>query len=132
MPEAPENFIAEAIASTMVELSWGAPNITNGILLYYTVEFYNDTDTLTEVYDNDTFNDIITGLNEDTLYSFAIYANTSAGEGDNATDIAVTFEDRELESTHIVIVITCVNTCKHQWLSVMATLYIIITIMISL
>jgi len=110
VPEAPVNFIAEAIASTMVELSWGAPNITNGILLYYTVEFYNDTDTLTEVYDNDTFNDIITGLNEYTLYSFVIYANTSAGKGDDATDTALTFEDRELDSAHVIM--TCINTCK--------------------
>ena len=101
----------------MVRLSWGPPSITNGILLYYTIEYYNDTDTLTKVYDNDTFDDIITGLNEDTLYSFVIYANTSAGEGDNATDTAVTFEDRKLDSTYICIyvVMTCVNTCKHLY-----------------
>ena len=110
MPEVPTNFTAKAIASTMVELSWGLPNIINGILLYYTVEFYNDTNTLTEVYSNVTFDDIITGLNEDTLYSFVIYANTSAGKGDNATDTALTFEDRELESAHVIM--TCINTCK--------------------
>ena len=81
----------------MVELSWSPPNIINGILLYYTVKIYNDTDTLTVVYSNVTFDDIITGLNENTLYSFVIHANTSAGNGDNATDAAVTFEDRELD-----------------------------------
>ena len=47
------------------------------------------------IYGNDTFDDTITDLNEDTLYSFVIYANTSAGAGPNATDSDVTFEDRE-------------------------------------
>ena len=46
-------------------------------------------------YDNGTFNDNITDLNEDTLYSFYIYANTSAGAGPNVTDAAITFENRK-------------------------------------
>ena len=91
----------------MVELSWNPPDVTNGILLYYTVVYYNGTDTLTVEYNNETLNvtitDLneetlnvtITDLNEDTLYSFVIYANTSAGAGPNATDFATTFEDRE-------------------------------------
>ena len=95
VPEAPTNFMVQPIASTMVELLWNAPDVTNGILLYYTVVYYNNTDTLTVVYNNDTFNDTITDLNEDTLYSFVIYANTSAGAGPNATDFATTLEDRE-------------------------------------
>ena len=79
----------------MVYLSWGVPDVTNGIILYYTVEYYNTTDTLIMIYGNDTFDDTITNLNEDTSYSFVIYANTSAGAGPNATDYDVTFEDRE-------------------------------------
>ena len=93
MPGAPTNFTVEPIASTMVELSWNPPDVTNGILLYYTVVYYNSTDSLMIVYNNETFNDTITDLNEDTLYSFVIYANTSAGAGPNATDFATTFED---------------------------------------
>ena len=79
----------------MVYLSWGVPDVTNGIILYYTVEYYNTTDTLIMIYGNNTFDDTITDLNEDTSYSFGIYANTSAGAGPNATDYDVTFEDRE-------------------------------------
>ena len=97
MPEAPSNFTAMANASTAILLSWNPPNVNNGILLSYTVVYYNTTDTLVMIYDNDTFADTITGLNEDTLYTFVIYANTSAGAGPNATDSDVTFEDRELK-----------------------------------
>ena len=95
VPEAPTDFTVEAVASTVVELIWDAPDVTNGILLNYTVVYSNSTNTLMVVYNNERFNDTITNLNEDTLYSFAIYANTSAGPGPNATDSAITFEDRE-------------------------------------
>ena len=91
----PTNFVAVTNASTMIQLSWSAPNIINGILLYYTVVYSNTTHTVIIVYGNDTFSDIIQYLNEDTLYSFVIYANTSAGAGPNATDSATTFEDCE-------------------------------------
>ena len=100
MPEAPTNFTAEAIASTMVQLSWNVPNATNGILLFYTVVYYNSTDTLMVVYNNETFNDTITDLNHDTLYFFVIYANTSVGAGPNATDAAVTFRNCEWNIIH--------------------------------
>ena len=79
----------------MVELSWSVPNVTNGILLYYTVVYTNNTDTLIVVYGNRTFSDVITNLNEDTFYSFMIYANTSAGGGPNSADSIVTFQDRK-------------------------------------
>ena len=79
----------------MVELSWSVPNVTNGILLYYTVVYTNNTDTLIVVHDNGTFSDIITNLNEDTFYSFMIYANTSAGVGRNSTYTIITFQNRE-------------------------------------
>ena len=97
MPETPTNFTAVADTSTTILLSWNPPNVNNGILLSYTVVYYNTTDTLVMIYDNDTFADTIIGLNEDTLYTFVIYANTSAGAGPNATDFDVTFEDRELK-----------------------------------
>jgi len=95
VPEIPTNFAAITDSSTMIQLSWSAPNVTNGILLYYTVVYSNTTHTLIMVYGNDTFSDIIQYLNEDTNYLFVIYANTSAGAGPNTTDSAITFEDRE-------------------------------------
>ena len=95
VPEAPTNFKANAIASTMVELLWNAPDVANGILLFYTVAYNNSTNSLMLVYNNGTFNASITGLNEDTFYLFVIYASTAIGPGPNATDSVVTFEDRE-------------------------------------
>jgi len=83
------------MSSTSVQLSWAVPDPTNGILLTYTVVYFNSTDTLMVVYDNDTLMDTITDLNEDTDYNFVIYANTSAGAGPNTTDLARTFEDRK-------------------------------------
>ena len=53
------------------------------------------------VYNNQTFNATITDLNEDTFYLFVIYANTTVGAGPNATDSAVTFEDREWKIMHV-------------------------------
>ena len=47
------------------------------------------------VYDNRTFIVDITKLNENTFYSFVIYANTSAGNGPNSTDSTETFEARK-------------------------------------
>ena len=95
VPQAPTNFTAVAVASTVVNLSWNVPDVTNGILLYYTIVYHNATDTMTVVHNNETFHITITELNEDTYYTFVIYASTSAGDGPNVTDFAVTLEDRE-------------------------------------
>ena len=95
MPEPPTNFSAVTVTSTMVELSWNVPDITNGIILFYSIVYYNTTDTIMVVYGNETFDDTIIDLNEDTFYSFVIYANTSVGAGANAINSTVTFEDRE-------------------------------------
>ena len=79
----------------MVELSWSVPNVTNGILLYYTVVYINATHNFTMIYSSNTFSDTISGLNGNTFYTFGIYANTSAGFGPTANAIATTFEARE-------------------------------------
>ena len=103
VPDAPRNFSAVAMFSTSVQLSWVIPDPTNGILLSYTVVYYNSTNSLLMVYSNDTFMDRITNLNEDTDYNFVIYGNTSAGAGPNATDLARTFEDCKSRSYSTVV-----------------------------
>ena len=93
VPDALRNFSAVAMSSTSMQLSWVIPDPTNGILLSYTVVYYNSTNSLMMVYDSDMFMDTITDLNEDTDYNFVIYGNTSAGAGPNSTDLTRTFED---------------------------------------
>ena len=74
------------------------PDVTNGILIYYTLVYTDNVDTLTLIYDNDTFATNVTGLNKDSFYLFAIYANTNAGAGPNSTVSATTFEDSKLNN----------------------------------
>ena len=91
------------MSSTSVQLSWVVPDPTNGIILNYTVAYSNSTNTLMMVYNDDTFMDTITGLNEDTEYNFAIYSSTNAGAGPNAADLARTFEDCKCNSINFVL-----------------------------
>ena len=109
VPEAPTNVSAIAVSSTIIQLSWSAPVTANGILLNYTVILissnnfssinFSNNDSFeivyVNVYSNNTFGDTIAGLNEDTEYIFAIYADTIAGSGDVAIDTERTFEDRK-------------------------------------
>ena len=93
VPGAPTNFVVQAITSTMVRVSWNVPNVTNGILLNYTLIFSNGIETSVIRYNNNTFEATINNLNKYTEYRFIIFANTSAGAGDNATDTERTLED---------------------------------------
>ena len=77
-----------------MQLSWGVPSVANGIILNYTVIYSNTTYYSLLVYSIDTFKSRITYLNEDTIYNFTIYANTSAGAG----TVAVNNEIRTLEN----------------------------------
>ena len=79
----------------MIELSWNSPSVTNGIIVGYTV-IYSHTDnsnTFMITYNDSTFEDTINNLNKYTEYTMVIYANTSAGAGDNATSTVRTLED---------------------------------------
>ena len=97
MPEAPTDFTAITISSTVVQLSWNMPDVTNGILTNYTLMYMytSNADISTIIFSFDTFGAPITGLDEDSFYLFTIYANTSAGAGPNSTISVVTLEDRE-------------------------------------
>jgi len=97
VPGPPTNFTVVSTTSTSVQLSWDAPSVTNGIILYYTVVFSNTSHIEEIVYSNVTFQNNITNLNEDTVYNFTIYANTSAGAGSTVFTEERTDEDRKLQ-----------------------------------
>ena len=69
------------------------PDVTNGILIHYTLVYTDNVNTSTITFDNDTFAATVTGLSEGSFYLFAIYANTNTGAGPNSTVSATTFED---------------------------------------
>jgi len=77
----------------MIRLSWAVPDVTNGILLNFTIIYSNSTNIFVATYDNSTFEDTINNLNKYTEYRFVIFANTSAGAGDTATTTVRTLED---------------------------------------
>ena len=77
----------------MVYVSWSIPNITNGIIVGYTVIYSNNSNTVMITYSHNTFEDTINNLNKYTEYTMVIYANTSVGAGDNATSTVRTLED---------------------------------------
>ena len=93
VPGPPTNFIVADTTSTSVQLSWGVPSVTNGIILYYTVVYSYTADTAEIIYGNSTFQSVITSLNENTVYNFTIYANTSAGAGPSIIIAVRTPED---------------------------------------
>jgi len=93
VPGPPTNFIVGDITSTSVQLSWGEPSVTNGIILFYTVVYSNTTDTTEIMYSNNISQSIIADLNEDTIYNFTVYASTSAGAGPTVLLVSRTFED---------------------------------------
>ena len=95
VPEAPTDFTAVKISSTVVQLSWNVPDVTNGILTNYTLIYAGNDDTSTIIFNFDTFSATITGLDEDSFYLFIIYANTSAGAGPDSAISVATLEDRE-------------------------------------
>jgi len=92
VPGAPTRFTVQALTSTTVQLSWGVPDVTNGIVQNYTVVYSNGINSFMIVYDNNTFDGTITSLSGDTTYNFVIYANTRAGAGTNATTTLRTSE----------------------------------------
>lgn len=69
------------INDTTVTLSWMPPDLPNGIITQYQVQFrQNDSSNFTSV---DTFNPYVTlnGLTSNTQYIFQVTAFTAAGRG---------------------------------------------------
>ena len=83
----PENVSASVVNSTTVEITWDPPNITNGILRYYTVVYgSNDDMEMMEVNSSDVAV-LVSGLDPFTNYTFYVLAVTVLGNeaSDNVT-----------------------------------------------
>jgi len=81
--DAPTYFSGLTLNSTAVFLSWSSPTLPYGIIISYTITYSassNDTQDI-RLAGNETTNYTVQGLNEDTIYRFAVYASTRIGAG---------------------------------------------------
>ncbi|XP_051786833.1 phosphatidylinositol phosphatase PTPRQ [Erpetoichthys calabaricus] len=96
----PFNLTYEAISSTKVEVSWISPLHANGIILSYTIQYWNASHSL-----NLTSNStqvILSNLRKYARYQLTVSANTKFGNGNQTSDILniITMEDVPDDAPH--------------------------------
>ncbi|KAK1169211.1 hypothetical protein AOXY_G10174 [Acipenser oxyrinchus oxyrinchus] len=96
----PFNLTYESISSTKVEVSWISPLHANGIILSYTIEYWNASHSL-NISSNST-TAILSNLRKYTQYWVTVSANTKFGNGNQTSDIlnVTTLEDVPGGSVH--------------------------------
>ena len=83
---------ASTINSTAVRISWNPPDITNGIIRYYTVVYrLNDSSETMELNSTDV-TVAVTDLNPFNYYVFYVLAFTVASSDPSENDTALTAE----------------------------------------
>ncbi|MGH0145637.1 UNVERIFIED_CONTAM: hypothetical protein FKN15_009305 [Acipenser sinensis] len=89
----PFNLTYESISSTKVEVSWIPPLHANGIILSYTIEYWNASHSL-NISSNST-TAILSNLRKYTQYCVTVSAYTKFGNGNQTSDIlnVTTLED---------------------------------------
>ena len=91
-PNPPLNVNASTINSTAVRVSWNPPDITNGIIRYYTVVYrLNDSSETMELNSTDV-TVVVTDLNPFNYYVFNVLAFTVASSDPSENDTALTAE----------------------------------------
>ena len=91
----PENFQVSDVNSTAVSLMWSDPLIPNGIVTSFTVTYNFSNIVQSITLSADTRNLLITGLEEFTIYVFAISASTRIGSGPSTEILLRTEESSE-------------------------------------
>ena len=86
-PNPPLNVNATTVNSTAIQISWDQPDITNGVIRYYTVVYrLNDSSLATELNSTDTMI-VVADLDPFNNYVFYVLAFTvaSSDPSDNVT-----------------------------------------------
>ena len=93
---APRFLLADTIQSTFVTLSWMSPDIPNGIIIQYEVQYsVNSTASLVNL--TDTLMGTVEGLSPGIMYTLQIRAYTRVGAGPFSDSITVmTLVERKL------------------------------------
>jgi len=102
--DAPTYFSGLTLNSTAVFLSWSSPTLPYGIIISYTITYSassNDTQDI-RLAGNETTNYTVQGLNEDTIYRFAVYASTRIGAGPSDEVTARTDEYCKLQYSKVL------------------------------
>ncbi|XP_069618420.1 phosphatidylinositol phosphatase PTPRQ [Ranitomeya imitator] len=90
---APENIICRNVSSTEIVVSYSAPIIPNGIILYYTVYVTWLNGSVERVTDTAYLSLTITGLRKHTSYILKVSASTVKGEGVHSDAVNITTEE---------------------------------------
>ncbi|XP_077121613.1 phosphatidylinositol phosphatase PTPRQ [Ranitomeya variabilis] len=90
---APENIICRNVSSTEIVVSYSAPIIPNGIILYYTVYVTWLNGSVERVTDTASLSLTITGLRKHTSYILKVSASTVKGEGVHSDAVNITTEE---------------------------------------
>ena len=91
----PENFQVSDVNSTAVNLTWSDPLIPNGIVTTFTVTYNFSNIVQSITLSADIRNVLISGLEEYTIYVFAISASTRIGSGPSTEILLRTEESSE-------------------------------------
>ena len=86
------NASVRTTTKTSISLSWDKPELTNGKIISYTVQWasFGDSYESTELIGADVFDYTIGNLTLYTNYSVEVFARTSAGRGENDQLVVVT------------------------------------------
>ena len=92
-PSPPRNLQLHVVSSTSIEASWDEPETKNGNIRRYAVSYGKDR-LDTQLYTTET-KYLLTSLDENTLYSVQVTAETSVSGNPSGTKQVKTFEDGE-------------------------------------
>ena len=96
-PNPPLNVNATTINSTAVQVNWNPPDITNGILRYYTVVYRLNDSSVTMKLNSTNVTVVVTGLDPFNYYVFHVLAFTVASSDPSENDTALTAEAGNIE-----------------------------------
>ena len=110
VPEAPRSLTADRATDTTVTLSWMEPNVPNGIIINYQIEYRVASSTQSYDSQNTTsLNYTVAGLSSNTEYEFRVAAATRVGFGD-PTDSIFNFTASKFKD---YVAILCIQKHMH-------------------
>ena len=78
VPSKPQSLEVVSVNSSSVTLQWRPPNILNGIIRQYSIQF--DANVISN-FDNNILMGTVEGLLPETVYTLELRAHTGAGAG---------------------------------------------------